>query len=80
VQLRGKFNGFALEAAKKLSEYMEINVSKYGPTLGLMEIISKTISSWEKSPRASRSSLTRTSSIPFLGWADANEAESKAEE
>jgi Cytochrome c oxidase assembly protein CtaG/Cox11 len=28
VQLRGKFNGFALEAAKKLSEYMEINVSK----------------------------------------------------
>jgi hypothetical protein len=28
VQLRGKVNGFALEAAKKLSESMEINISK----------------------------------------------------
>ena len=28
MQLRGKFYGFALEAAKKLSEYMEINVSQ----------------------------------------------------
>jgi hypothetical protein len=28
VQLRGKFNGFALEAAKKLSEFMEIDISQ----------------------------------------------------
>jgi hypothetical protein len=28
VQLRGKFNGFALEAAKKLSEFIEIDISQ----------------------------------------------------
>jgi cytochrome c oxidase assembly protein Cox11 len=28
VQLRGKFNGFALEAARKLSEFMEIDISQ----------------------------------------------------